>query len=110
VTAAVVIVGILAARGPAAPQGAEPASEGSLGAVTALYRSGDRGAAVATIGLWTQGEVESGSERLLESLRAEAKAGTSKPADVDATARASVALMSDAALRALRQADPRRAR
>jgi tetratricopeptide (TPR) repeat protein len=110
VPAAVVIVGVLAAWTSGARQGAEPLGDRSLGAVAAQYRSGDRGVAIATVGLWTQGEVERETEGLLESLRAQAKAGASEPAQVDATVRASVALMSDAALRALRQADPRRAR
>ena len=109
-TAVVVIVGILAAWTSGAPQGASPASDGSLRAVTALYRTGDRETAVAAVGLWTQRQVEGRTEQLLDSLRADANAVTAKPTEVDATIRASVALMNDAALRSIKQADPRRVR
>ncbi len=109
-TAGVVIVGILAAWTSGAAQGAHSESDCSLRAVTAVYRTGDRDAAVATVGLWTQRQVETQTERLLDSLRADANTGTAKPTEVDVTIRASVTLMNDAALRAVRQADPRRAR
>jgi tetratricopeptide (TPR) repeat protein len=109
-TAVVVIVGILAAWTSGAPRGASLEGDRSLPAVTALYRTGDRAAAVATVGLWSQRQVEAETERLLDSLRREARGRTAEPAEVDATIRASVALMTDASLRALGQADPRRVR
>jgi len=107
---AVVVLGVLAASNPGSRRDAEPESVESLGAVVAQYRSGNHDSAVAAVGLWSRGEVESQAESLLRGLESAARAGTPSPIQREETLRATVALLSEAALRALRQADPPRAR
>jgi len=116
VTTAVVVLGLLAAGNAPGAQAAGAGSAQSLGEVTQQYRSVDREDAVATVALWTQREVEAGTQGLLEAVeavKAAALAGHATPEDVakgEATLPAAAVLLSDAALRALDHGDPRRAR
>ena len=115
-TTAVVVLGLLAAGSAPGAQAAGAGSAQSLGEVTEQYRSVDREDAVATVALWTQREVEAGTQGLLEAVeavKAAALAGHATPDEVargEATLPAAAVLLSDAALRALHHGDPRRAR
>ena len=114
-TAAVVVLGLLAAGNGPVVQAAEPGSVRSLREVTEQYRS-DREDAVATVALWTQREVEAGTQGLLEAVGAAkvaalaGQATREEVAQAEATLPAAAALLSDAALHALDRGDPRRAR
>jgi tetratricopeptide (TPR) repeat protein len=108
--AAAVVVGILAAWAASAGAGAASRPESSLRSLTAQYRGGDRDIAIATVGMWTQAEAAEEAERLLEELRREAQDPPSKASAPEPVICGAAVLMSDAALVALRQADPRRAR
>jgi tetratricopeptide (TPR) repeat protein len=116
VTTAVVVLGLLAARNAPGTQAAGAGSARTLGEVAQQYRSADLEDAVATVALWTQREVEAGTHGLLEgveAVRAAALAGRATPDELakgEATLPAAAVLLSDAAMRALHQADPRRAR
>ena len=99
-TLAAVVLGILAVGNPGS-RAAEPEKAEPLAAAAAQYRGGDRDGAVAVVGLWSQGELESQTESLIRE---------SSPLPRGATLRATVALLSEAALHALRQADSPRAR
>ena len=96
------MLGLLAAWNAPGAQAAGTGSAPSLGEVTGQYRSVDREDAVATVALWTQREVEAGTQGLLEAV------GAAKAAE--ATLPAAAALLSDAALHAIDRGDPRRAR
>jgi predicted Zn-dependent protease len=115
VTAAVVVLGLLAAGNAPGARAAEPASARTLREVTEQYRSA-REDAVATVALWTQREVEAGTQGLLEAVdaaKAAALAGQAtreEVAQAEATLPAAAALLSDAATHALDRGDPRRAR
>lgn len=110
------IVGLLAAWNAPVAQAAVAGRARSLGEVTEQYRDVDREGAIATVALWTQREVEAGTQGLLEAVgavKAAALAGHATQDDVahgEAMLPAAAALLSDAALRALHQGDPRRAR
>ena len=114
-TVAVVILGLLAAWNAPVVQAAGGSAR-SLGEVTEQYRSIDREDAVATVALWTQREVEAGTQgplEAVEAVKAAALAGHATQDEVaqgEATLPAAAALLSDGALRALHQSDPRRAR
>ena len=95
------VLGLLAAGNGPVVQADEPGRVRSLREVTEQYRS-DRKDAVAAVALWTQREVEAGTQSLLEAVKA-AKAA-------EATLPAAAALLSDAALHAIDRGDPRRAR
>ena len=112
-TAAIITLGILAAFGAPGTQAVTAGSTRTLGEATEQYRGLDRDDAVATVALWTQREVETGAQGLLEAVEAAARAEHATPEEVargEDTLVAAAALLSDAALRALRQGDRRRTR
>ena len=83
-TTAVVVLGLLAAGNAPGAQAAGTGSAQSLDEVTQQYRSVDREDAVATVVLWTQREVEAGTQGLLEAVeavKAAALAGRATPED-----------------------------
>ena len=111
-TVPVVVLGLLAAWNAPVVQAAGGSAR-SLGEITEQYRSVDREDAIATVALWTQREVEAGTQGLLDAVKAAALAGHAtqdEGAPGEATLPAAAALLSDAALRALHHGDPRRAR
>jgi tetratricopeptide (TPR) repeat protein len=116
VTAAVVLLGLLAEWNAPVAQAAGAGTARSLEEVTEQYRRVDREEAIATVALWTQGEIEAGTQGLLEAVeavKAAALAGHATQDEVaqgEATLPTAAALLSDAALRALHHGDPRRAR
>ena len=115
-TTAVLVLGLLAAGNAPGAQTAGAGSARSLGEVTEQYKSVDREDAVATVALWTQREVEAGTQGLLEAVEAVKAAALAGRATPDEAAKgegalpAAAALLSDAALGALNHGDPRRAR
>ena len=91
-TAAVALLGLLSAGNAPVAQAAEPGSARSLREVTEHYRS-DREDAVATVALWTQPEVEAGTQGLLEAVDAAKAAGLAGHATREDVAQAEATLM-----------------
>jgi tetratricopeptide (TPR) repeat protein len=105
---AVVTLGLLAAW--SAPVGQAPTSTEPLRELAAQYRTVEREDAISTVALWSEREVETGTEALLEAVEAAAHAEdvtAEKMAQGQATLLAAAALLTEAARHARYRGDAR---
>jgi tetratricopeptide (TPR) repeat protein len=108
----IVVLGVLSLWNAPPAQAPEAVSALSLGELAEQYRGADRKDALATVVLWTAGQVEAETEGLLEAVEGAAPAADAQEElrQGDVTLLAAAGLLSDAAAHALWRGRPRRTR